>query len=231
MREIVTGLIVVLCSFRVFAAPPTVAIPDTPAGHVLQAYLDAFNSGDAARIKDYCARFNHPVPPERMTSFARQVGGFDLVSIRSSEPRRIGFLVKEKNGTRTAVGNLLLAGGEQPRIEEFRVRAIPPGMRPEDLEIKVDAASRARILDGVAAKLTEFYIYPEIAKKMIDSMRAQQKKGAYGNISDGDTLAFRLTKDLQAVSHDGHLRVFTSPEPLPQQDPGDDDPPTDADRA
>ena len=32
-------------------AQPTV--PDTPAGHTLQAWLDAFNSGDRARIETH----------------------------------------------------------------------------------------------------------------------------------------------------------------------------------
>src|SRR5947207_13062276 len=32
------------------AWPQSAAIPDTPAGHTLQAWLDAFNSGDRARL-------------------------------------------------------------------------------------------------------------------------------------------------------------------------------------
>ncbi len=30
-----------------------VAIPDTPAGHTLRVWMDAFNSGDRARIEAY----------------------------------------------------------------------------------------------------------------------------------------------------------------------------------
>jgi hypothetical protein len=37
-------------------------------------------------------------------------------------------------------------------------------------------------------------------------------------------------KDLQAVSHDPHVRLFTSDRPLPQLDPSGDDPPSDAER-
>ena len=28
-------------------------VPDTPAGHTLQAWLDAFNSGDRAKVETY----------------------------------------------------------------------------------------------------------------------------------------------------------------------------------
>ena len=31
-----------------------VTVPDTPAGHTLQAWLDAFNSGDRAKIETLC---------------------------------------------------------------------------------------------------------------------------------------------------------------------------------
>ncbi|MDB4964532.1 MAG: hypothetical protein JWN44_221 [Myxococcales bacterium] len=231
MRIPVLALLLSLTAARpALATQLAPAIPDTPVGHVLQAWLDAFNSGDHARIDVYCKKYEHPNPPERMTAFARQVGGFDLVAIGASEPRRISFQVKEKKSSTIAVGKLALTDGESARIADFSLRAIPPGMRPEDLDIKVDAALRARVLDGIAAKLTEFYVYPEVAKKMIDAMRAHQKKGEYDAVTDGDALALRLTRDLRAVSHDGHLRIFTSPEALPQQDPGDDDPPTPADR-
>ena len=104
-------------------------------------------------------------------------------------------------------------------------------MRPENFDIKVDAALLARILDGIDAKLTEFYVYPDLAKKMIAAMRKHQGNGEYSGISNGEMLAFRLTKDLQAVSHDRHLRVFVSARPLPQRDPSEDDPPSEEDRS
>jgi hypothetical protein len=231
MRTLFFALMLLVCSLRAAAAPPAVAIPDTPAGRVLQAWLDAFNSGDGPRIEAYCKKYADPNPPERMIAFAKNLGGFDLVAIRASEPRRISVQLKEKNGPTMAVGRLAVGDGEPAHITDFNLRRIPPGMRPEDLDIKVDAAVRTRILDGIATRLTEFYIYPDLAKKMIDALRAHQKKGEYDAISDGDSFASRLTQDLRAVSHDGHLRIFTSPEPLPQTDPGDDDPPTAAERA
>jgi hypothetical protein len=96
-------------------------------------------------------------------------------------------------------------------------------MSPEQMNVTVDAALRARIIDHIAAKLTEFYIYPDVAKKMVDAMRAHQKKGDYDSITDGYAFASRLTGDLKAVSHDGHLRVGCSPRPVPPDDPADDD--------
>jgi hypothetical protein len=102
---------------------------------------------------------------------------------------------------------------------------------PPATDVKVDAALLARVLDGIEAKLAEFYVDPDLAEKMIVAMRRHQQNGEYSGISDGETLAFRLTKDLRAVSGDRHLRVFVSARPLPQRDPSEDDPPSEDDRS
>jgi hypothetical protein len=210
---------------------PPVAIPNTPAGRVLRAWLAAFNSGDRVRIEAYCKKYNDPLPPERMTSFARRTGGFDLVDIRASEPNRIAFLVRDKNSRTTAFGKLTVGTGAPTRVVGFFVKRVPPGMNPEDLDIKVDAALLARVLDRIETKLTEFYIYPDVAKAMVAAMRTHQKNGEYDGITDAYPLAVRLTDDLQAASHDRHVAVFASARPLPKQDPSEDDPPTDEYRA
>src|SRR5215831_3040213 len=74
-------------------------IPDTPAGHTLQAWLDAFNSGDRAKIEAYVKTVDQGQSVDGMLSFHDQTGGFDLLSIESSEPLHIRFRVKEKGGS------------------------------------------------------------------------------------------------------------------------------------
>ena len=45
------------------AWPQSAAIPDTPAGHTFQAWLDAFNGGDRARIQEYISKYRvAPIP-------------------------------------------------------------------------------------------------------------------------------------------------------------------------
>jgi N-terminal domain of Peptidase_S41 in eukaryotic IRBP len=86
--------------------------------------------------------------------------------------------------------------------------------------MKIDAATRARVIDGAVAKLNEFYVFPETAKKMAEAMQARLKSGAYDAVTGADDFATTLTDDLQAVSHDKHLRVNFSPQALPKMDPG-----------
>src|SRR6266849_6212606 len=83
-------------------------IPDTPAGKVLRAWLDAFNSGDRAKVEAYIKTFESQQTVERMMGFHDQTGGFDLLAIESSEPLLIKFRVKEKAGSTIAIGSIQL---------------------------------------------------------------------------------------------------------------------------
>jgi retinol-binding protein 3 len=189
-------------------------IPDTPAGHTLQAWLDAFNSGDRAKIEAYVTNIDPTQSVDGMLSFRGMTGGVDLLSIESSEPLHIRFRVKEKGGPTTALGNLLVKDGQPAKVANFGLHALPPGAVIEN--VTINAAMRKKVLDGIESNLNEFYIEPTIAQQMIGSMKAHAAKGDYDNISDGDELATRLTKDLQDVSHDKHLRVDFTPFKTPQ---------------
>ena len=194
------------------------AIPDTPAGHMLQAWLNAFNSGDRTAMENYVKTFNPKGSADVMMRFHDQTGGFDLLGIESSEPKLIKFRVKEKGSPTVAIGSLLLNDAQPPQVESFGLRAIPPGAVVEN--IKLDAAERQRVIDGASASLEENYVYPETAQKMVDALRERQKKGEFDSITDGDAFAEKLTNDLQEVSHDKHLHVNYSPVKIPPEDKG-----------
>jgi hypothetical protein len=57
MRSICLLVFLMLCALLVASAQQP-AIPDSPAGHTLQAFLDAFNSGDRARIDTYVRTYD-----------------------------------------------------------------------------------------------------------------------------------------------------------------------------
>ena len=190
-----------------------VTVPDTPAGHTLQAWLDAFNSGDRARIETYVKTIGQSQSVDGMISFRNQTGGFELQSIESSEQMHIRFRVKEKGGPTTAFGNLLVKDGHPPTVATFGVRALPPGAVLEN--VTMDAAGRKKVIDGVQVDLKEYYVEPATAQQMADALEMHETKGDYDAISDGDAFAERLTSDLQAVSHDRHLRVDFNPFKVP----------------
>jgi hypothetical protein len=203
------------------AAPP--AIPETPAGRTLKAWLDAFNSGDRAQLDAYLHKYDPGKPVDREMEFRGMTGGFDLLQIVKSEPLHLEFLVKERRGDTKAIGKLDVKEGDPAVVADFGLRALPPGASVSDLNFKIDAATRTRVIDGAIAQLNESYVFPETAKKMADAVKARQKKGEYDSITDGGAFAKMLTDNFQEVSHDKHLNVDFSPVPMPKRPEGPPD--------
>ena len=185
------------------------SIPDTPAGRTLRAWLDAFNRGDRAAVEAYLQKYEPSRSVDQTMAFRDQTGGFDLLSIDKSDRTHIEFRVKEKASPTEAIGKMDVKDAEPGAVASFSLRGVPPGFKPAD--VKLDAETRARVIDGVVAKLTEFYVFPETAKKMEESVRARHKQGEYDLVTDGDAFAELLTSHLREVSHDKHLRVGFNP--------------------
>src|SRR5580704_5883666 len=201
-------------------APTT---PETPAGRTFKAWSEAFNSGDRELVGAYCRKYESSKSVEDEMQFRGMTGGFDLLEIVKSEKLHLEILVKERHSETRAIGKLDVKDGEPAEVTSFELQAIPPGTSVSDLDFKIDAATRARVISGTIAKLDEFYVFPEISKKMGDAVRARQKRGEYDSVTDGDAFAKLLTDNFQEVSHDKHLRVDFSPAAVPERPEGPPD--------
>src|SRR5208282_834330 len=195
-------------------------IPSTAAGKTLKAWLEAFNSGDRTLMDAYYKKYDPSKSVDDEKRFREMTGGFDLLQILKSEPLHVEFLVKEKRSDTQAIGKMDVKDGEPALVADFGLRAVPPGTSVSDLDFKIDAKIRTRVIDGAIENLNSYYVSPELAKKMEDSVRARQKKGEYDSVTDGDALAKKLTDDLREVSHDKHLRVDFSPAKIPERPAG-----------
>lgn len=96
--------------------------PDTPAGRTLRAFLNAFNSDDLASLQAYVKQYGSPQPADGLQAFSAQTGGFDLVSIRTSTPDSITFMVKGRGDHLNAFGNLRLASTEPPKVKSIIIQ-------------------------------------------------------------------------------------------------------------
>jgi retinol-binding protein 3 len=199
-------------------------IPETPAGHTLKAWLDAFNSGDRAVEEKYLNTYDPKRSLDDEMRFRGMTGGFVLLQIIKTDPQSVEFMVKEHNSETMAVGKMEVKPGDPAMVASFSLRAVPPGTKVSDFNFKIDAATRGKVIDGAVTALNESYVFPETAKKMEDAVRAHQKKGDYDSITDGDDFAKRLTDDFQAVSHDKHLHVVFNPAPMPDMEAQRPDP-------
>src|SRR4051812_48886223 len=135
-----------------------VAVPDSPAGRVLKSWLDAFNSGDAPKMDAYYQRYEPDKTAEREMDFRNQTGGFQLINVEKSQPLHVEFVVQEKKGDRRAFGAFDLTAAEAGMVKNFVLLAIPPGGSVTDF--RIDAAQRARVIEGAVAKLDETYVFP-----------------------------------------------------------------------
>lgn len=210
-----TALYLFLLLVMPLAVRADVTTPDTPAGRTLQAFLEAFNSADHDRIAEYVKEYDPQNNAEGLTSFNGQTGGFTLISIVHSSSDKLSFLVHGRGDNIDAFGILQLASTSPPRVKRLSIRAIPPGAKLDDIQL--DDATRKKTIEAISQRLTEYYVYPDAAAKMVQALQDHQRDGDYSSITDGNDLADALTRDLHAVSHDQHLFIGYNPYTLPGQ--------------
>ena len=87
----------------------------------------------------------------------------------------------------------------------------------------IDAAERRAVIDGIIDRLKQNYVFPDSVALMERGLRERQRAGVYERITSALAFADSLTAHLQAASHDRHIRVRFSADPLPLLG-GPDDP-------
>jgi hypothetical protein len=100
----------------------------------------------------------------------------------------------------------------------------PGAPAPKDLTI--DAATRSQVMDNTLELLGKQYVFPDVAKAMAVALRERRERKEYDAITSALAFADKLTADLQAVSHDKHLRVRYREQVLPPDEVDDGKGPT-----
>jgi len=193
------------------------SIPDTPAGHALGAWLDAYNSGDSERVAMFFRTYSVEDALRGAFAFRKMTGGLDLLSVEASEPRHVEFMTRFRLAPMVGYGALEVSAGDTSRVSGY---LFPLGMNVSRDDIRIDAPTRDRVVGRLAALLDSFYVSPEVGKRMSDSLHARLKRGAYDRYPNGPTLAIHLRADLDDIAHDKHLQILYSllprgPEPQP----------------
>jgi hypothetical protein len=66
----------------------------------------------------------------------------------------------------------------------------------------------AKVVEVLSREFNEFYVFPEVARKMELALRKNLQEGHYRSVSDPEILAQKIREDMIAVSHDRHINVF-----------------------
>jgi C-terminal processing protease CtpA/Prc len=85
-------------------------------------------------------------------------------------------------------------------------------------------AERQEAVAGAIREMNQRYVFPETAKQVEAALRREQAAHAFDGAVDGPALAKQLTASLQAVTHDKHIRVRYSEQPVPVRQQADDTP-------
>lgn len=81
---------------------------------------------------------------------------------------------------------------------------------------ELDKESKIVTIERITNLLNEHYVFPEAAKKCGDHIKAKLNSGAFDNINNKEEFASALTKELQSISKDKHMRVRLNKKPEQQ---------------
>src|SRR5437773_1009244 len=146
------------------------AIPNTPAGRVLRAWLDAYNSGDSARVAKFFRTYSVEDALRGAFGFRKMTGGLDLLSVQASEPRHVEFMTRFRLRPMVGYGALDVSAADTSHVSGY---LFPLGMNVSVDDIRIDAPTRERVVGRLAALLDSFYVSPEVGKRMSDSLHAR----------------------------------------------------------
>jgi tetratricopeptide (TPR) repeat protein len=79
--------------------------------------------------------------------------------------------------------------------------------------VRLDAAERTVVVEQIARLLEENYVFPDVAARNGVQLRQRLAAGAFDDMADAQAYAEALTRELQSVSHDKHMRVELRPSP------------------
>jgi hypothetical protein len=159
-------------------------------------------------------------------AFRRMTGGFDLLSVEMSEPRHIEFIIRARNSPLVGYGAIDVSQGDPPRV---RGTLLPLGRNVTAQALRIDAPTRARVVDRLAALVDSFYVLPDVGKRMHDTLHARLRRGAYDTYAKGAGFAIRLRAELDEIAHDKHLQILytllpAAPESAAGEGPGREQP-------
>jgi retinol-binding protein 3 len=209
------------------------APPDTPAGRCVAAYLEAYETADAARLEDFEHRYRARSAARERTIEDRvgrtrrirdDLGRLDLRRVVSVGPAEIAVLVRSE---RTGMPWLLSFEFEsQAPYRLVSVRA-QPSLAAEDSDIYTAPLARDFVRESVRELgdlLRRDHVNAEVGRFLAEALAAHEARGDYDAVGSLADLAQRLTADLHAVSPDDRLGVVPLAGGAPPPDSATADP-------
>src|SRR6266849_8428681 len=118
---------VILFAASVLSAAPQSQFPDTPAARQFAAWLEAFNSGDRAKLLEFLQKNNpsHAGEIDGELGFRRMTGGFEFKKAEESTANKFTGIVKERDSDTFARFVLEVETAEPHQISKLDLEQIP----------------------------------------------------------------------------------------------------------
>lgn len=92
----------------------------------------------------------------------------------------------------------------------------PPAPAPSDSATAAESdAERVAIVERLAVAVEENFVFPDIARRYAEALRAKATSGGYAGLGSPARFAETVEADLQAVHPDRHLRFGSTAAPAP----------------
>lgn len=79
--------------------------------------------------------------------------------------------------------------------------------------MKVDTETKQQVVDTLSKDLVDYYVFPDVAKQIVSKLHSS--KSDYMRIASAQEFADALTKGVQSINNDQHLRVRFSSQKIP----------------
>ncbi len=103
------------------------------------------------------------------------------------------------------------------------------GGSPDDPDTPIDARSRTAVVESLAVAVQSRYVFPDKGAALARILRQRLARHEYDRITSSKELADSLLAQMQAFTHDRHMRVHYRYQPFPPH-PEDDAAPDEAER-
>ncbi|GLR11398.1 interphotoreceptor retinoid-binding protein [Chitinimonas prasina] len=81
-------------------------------------------------------------------------------------------------------------------------------------DMTIDAKVRQEVISNTIKYLGDNYVFPDMASKLVQDLKARQQRGEYDKLTSATEFAKQLTADMQALSRDKHLNARYRHEPI-----------------
>ncbi len=186
---------------------PSQTLPETLAGRVFQQWLSAYNAADSVALIAY-ARDHEPGMNIALNLNGRGVsGGLDVESVEASGPRHLEVVLKTRSTHLTVYGVVDVAA-TQPARTSTALAIV--GEHFDRGALRISATERSVAIDSLAAKINRNYVFPDVGRRIADSLEARKARGAYV-VTNQVAFAQQLKDELFELSRDKHMAVSYVP--------------------